>query len=473
MISMLQLHNILLTLALVTQRTYSQAPTFPGIQLCTTADIWPPGPGQALVPQAPDAELTQILNQIDTTRIQATIEKLASFGTRHTLSNQTDPTRGIGAARDWIASEMRTYAASSNGRMTITVPNYVQGPASGISKNTVISNIIATLRGSKEPNRTYVVSGHYDSRCSSSSDSISDAPGANDDASGVAVSMELARLMASHSPAATIIFAAVAGEEQGLYGSNFLATQLKAAGADVQGMLNNDIVGSSTGDDGTRAPFDIRMFTQGIPSTESSSQISDRVSIGGENDSPIRQLGRFIVEVSQNSLTNMSVHMIYRPDRFLRGGDHESFLKQGFPAVRFTEPHENFAHQHQNVRVENGVQFGDLVDFVDFDFVARVARVNGAGIWSLAQAPGTPKNVALDTRMLTNNSTLTWTSDANADGGYEIVWRATDEPFWSHVIPVGHTNTATVQLSKDNVQIGVRAVGANGFRSPAAFPFSG
>jgi hypothetical protein len=246
------------------------------------------------------------LKEIDPNRIRATIEKLVSFGTRHTLSNQTDPVRGIGAARDWIASEMRTYAASSNGRMTVTVPSYVQPPASRIPNSTVISNIVATLRGSKEPNRAYVISGHYDSRVSDVMNFVSDAPGANDDASGVAVSMELARVMASHSPAATIIFAAVAGEEQGLFGSNFLATQLKAAGVDVQGMLNNDIVGSSTGDDGTRAPFDIRMFVQGIPSTETASQTSTRVSIGGESDSPARQLGRFISEIAQNAVTNMS-----------------------------------------------------------------------------------------------------------------------------------------------------------------------
>lgn len=201
---------------------------------------------------------------------------------------------------------MRTFAALSNGRMTVTVPSYVQVPGERVPTDTVISNIVATLRGSKEPNRAYVISGHYDTRCSDPLDFTSDAPGADDDASGVAVSMELARVMASHTPAATIIFAAVAGEEQNLYGSNFLATQLKTAGVDVQGMLNNDIVGSSTGDDGTRAPFDIRMFAQGIPSTETAAQIASRVSIGGENDSPTRQLGRFVAEVAQNAVTNMS-----------------------------------------------------------------------------------------------------------------------------------------------------------------------
>ncbi|KAK0200144.1 peptidase M28 [Desarmillaria ectypa] len=414
-----------------------------------------------------------MLNEIDSARIQAIIEKLVSFGTRNTLSNQTDPNRGIGAARDWIASEMRRFAAASQGRMTVTVPSYVQGPASSIPTSTVISNIIATLRGSSDPGRVYVVSGHYDSRNSNNQNFVDDAPGADDDGSGVAVSMELARVMASHSPAATIIFAAVAGEEQGLFGSNFLAQQLKNdSTVDVQGMLDNDIVGSSTADDGTKDPFNIRMFVQGIPPTETLSQVTARVNVGGESDTPARELGRFVAEVASNDVTNMTVQMVYRPDRYLRGGDHLSFLRNGFPAVRFTEPHENFAHQHQDVRVVNGVQFGDLVEFCDFEFNARVARVNGAALWSLAQAPGTPKNVAIDTSQLTNNSTLSWTMDSDA-AGYEIVWRPTDLPSWTHVIPVGNVTRATALLSKDNVDFGVRAVGGNGYRSPAAFPFSG
>jgi len=283
--------------------------------------------------------------------------------------------------------------------------------------------------------------------------------------------MELARIMATHEPAATIMFAAVAGEEQGLFGSAFMAQTLKAAGANVQGMLNNDIVGSSTADDGTTDPFNIRMFTQGIPSTETLAQITSRVGIGGENDSRIRQLGRFVVEVASNAVTQMSVEMVYRPDRFLRGGDHLSFIAQGYPAVRFSEPHENFAHQHQDVRVVNGVQFGDLIEFCDFEFIARVGRVNGVALWSLAQAPGTPTGLTMDTSVLTNNSTLTWTQVPGV-AGYEVVWRASEDPFWEHVIPVGKVGSTTVLLSKDNAQFGVRAVGANGFKSPAAFPFT-
>ena len=268
--------------------------------------IWPSGPGSVLIPQTPDQELTEILNQIDPARIQAIIEKLVSFGTRHTASNQTDPVRGIGAARDWIAEQMRGFAAASNGRMTVSVPSFVQQPKSALTNATVVSNIVATLMGTTEPNRVYVVSGHYDSRVTNVLNGVDDAPGADDDASGVAVSMELARIMATHRPAATIMFAVVAGEEQGLFGSNFMATTLKQQGVDVQGMLDNDIVGASKGDDGTSDPFDIRMFVSGIPSSNTAAQNNALASIGGENDSPAHQLGRFVAEVSQNFVTQMN-----------------------------------------------------------------------------------------------------------------------------------------------------------------------
>ncbi|KAF8584957.1 peptidase M28 [Ramaria rubella] len=438
---------------------------------CSFTDLWPPGPGQAFTAQAPDAELQEIMSQIDPVRIQAIIEKLVSFGTRHTSSSQTDPVRGIGAARDWIAAQMRTFAAASDGHMTITVPSYVQVPANNIPNDTVISNIVATLQGSSDPNRVYVISGHYDSRVTNVLNSVDDSPGADDDASGVAVSMELARIMATHRPAATIVLAAVAGEEQGLYGSTFMAQQYLEAGADIQGMFTNDIIGSPKADNGFVDPNSIRLYAQGIPTSDTAAQAAELSSIGGENDSPARELGRFTAEVGTNSATNMSVRVVYRADRFLRGGDHEPFLDRGFPANRFTEPHENFAHQHQDVRVQDGMQFGDLTEFCDFEFIARAGRVNAAAIWSLAQAPGTPKNVILDTSVLTNNSTLTWTAGTDVGlASYEVVWRPTIEPFWTQVIPVGLTNKVTVQLSKDNVVMGVRAVGSNGFKSPAAFP---
>jgi Zn-dependent M28 family amino/carboxypeptidase len=303
-------------------------------------------------------------------------------------------------------------------------------------------------------------------------DRTSDAPGADDDASGVAVSMECARVMATRDPAATIVFMAVAGEEQNLYGSNHAASVFKQAGADIQGMLNNDIVGSSTADDGTVDRRSVRLFAQGISRPPTDADLA-LIRVDGENDTPPRELGRFLTEVATRDVTGMDVRLIYRLDRFLRAGDHLSFLQQGYPAVRFTEPHENFDHEHQDVRVENGVQFGDLPEFVDYDYVAGVARVNAAGLWSLANAPGTPRGVKVDVTHLTNDSTLTWTVDPAA-ADYEVVWRPTVEPVWTHAVSVGTTGTATLtEFSKDNVLLGVRAIGSDGKRSPAAFPLPG
>ncbi|NUT26230.1 MAG: M20/M25/M40 family metallo-hydrolase, partial [Streptomyces sp.] len=373
--------------------------------------------------QRPTRELRALLREIDPDRIEATTRKLVSFGTRHTLSVQDDPARGIGAARDWLAAELRSYAADSGGRMTVELQSYVQEPAPRIPTATRITNVIATLRGSVTPDRVHVVSGHYDSRVTDVMDATSDAPGADDDASGVAVVLELARVLAKRRPASTIVFAAVAGEEQGLYGSAYLAQQLKAAGADVQGMFTNDIVGSSTADDGTRDPYTIRLFAEGVPSSETPEQAAIRRSVGGENDSATRQLARFVRDVADNDATGMRVRVIYRRDRYRRGGDHIPFLERGYPAARFTEPAEDFAHQHQDVRVdENGKQYGDLPEFCDFDFTARVARVNAATLWTLAQAPGTPTGARIITTDLTNSTRLVWTRGTEPDlAGYEIV----------------------------------------------------
>ncbi|MFE6175403.1 M28 family metallopeptidase [Streptomyces sp. NPDC056464] len=422
--------------------------------------------------QRPGRELRALLREIDPARIEATIRTLVSFGTRHTLSVQDDPTRGIGAARDWLLAELSSCAAASGGRMTTELQSYVQQPAPRIPSPTKITNIVATLRGSVTPERVYVVSGHYDSRVTDVMDAASDAPGADDDASGVAVVLELARVMARRRPASTIVFAAVAGEEQGLYGSAHLAQTLKAAGADVQGMFTNDIVGSPTADDGTRDPYTIRLFAEGVPSSETPEQAAIRRSVGGENDSATRQLARFVRDVADNDATGMRIRTIYRRDRYLRGGDHIPFLERGYPAARFTEPAEDFAHQHQDVRVdENGKQYGDLPEFCDFGYTARVAKVNAATLWTLAQAPGTPESAKIVTSTLTNSTRLTWTRGPEPDlTGYEIVWRETTCPEWTHVVPVGDATTHEVDLSKDNVFFGVRAVNGAGLRSPVAFP---
>ena len=423
---------------------------------------------------APPPQLRSMLRDVSARNIEASIRTLAGFGTRHTLSSQDDPNRGIGAARDWIFDQFQQSAAKSDGRMTVQKQSFVQPPGPRNPTPVVVTNLVATLRGTQpeSANRVYVVSGHYDSRCTDVLNFTCDAPGADDDASGVAVSLELARVMATRKLDATIVFMAVAGEEQNLFGSTFFAQQAKAAGMDVEGMFTNDIVGSSTSDTGRRDPFTVRLFSEGVPTTETPAQAALRQSIGGENDGPSRQLARYVKEVGENSATGMHVRLIWRRDRFLRGGDQISFLQQGYAAARFTEPAENFAHQHQDVRVENGVQFGDLPEFVDFNYTARVARVNGAALWSLAMAPTAPKNARVDTTQLTNDTTLSWHANPEPDlAGYEIVWRESTAPLWEHTIPVGNVTRFTVKdLSKDNVQVGVRAVDRDGNRSPVSYP---
>jgi hypothetical protein len=441
----------------------------------TAADAAPHtvrGPGRPYRPQAPDRELRALLREVDPRRIEATVRRLAAFGTRHTLSSQTDPARGIGAAANWIFDQMTGYAAAAGGRMTVERQSFVQPVSSRIPVPTTITNLITTLRGDTAPDRIYVVTGHYDSRVTDVLNFTDDAPGADDDASGVATVLELIRVLSTRHSEATIVFAAVAGEEQGLYGSDYLARQFKDAGADVQAMFSNDIVGTGDAHDGTaNDPRTLRLFVEGVPTTETPAQASIRRSVGGENDGPSRQLGRFVAGVAGNASTGMDIRVVWRRDRYLRGSDHISFLLRGYPAARFTEPRENFNHEHQNVRVENGVQFGDLPEFCDFGYIARVAKVNAATLWSLAQAPSTPKGVFIDTTALTNASTLRWTLGTEPDlAGYEVVWRESTAPDWTHVIDVGKVATATIDLSKDNVQFGVRAVDTAGHRSPAAAP---
>ncbi|RCG27293.1 M20/M25/M40 family metallo-hydrolase [Sphaerisporangium album] len=431
-----------------------------------------PGPGRAVAPQRPDKELRRLLGEIDRRRVEATVRRLVAFGTRHTLSSQDDPVRGIGAATAWVFAQLEAVAATSGGRMTVRRQSFVQPVSPQVPTPTTITNVIATLSGDASPERVYVVSGHIDSRVTDVMNFTADAPGADDDASGVAVVMELARVFATRRTEGTLVFAVVAGEEQGLYGSAYMAAQMKAAGTDVQGMFSNDIVGASSGWDGTRPdPRTVRLFVEGVPTTETPAEASARQSVGGENDGPSRQLGRFVQEVAQNDSTGMDVRVIWRRDRYLRGSDHISFLRQGYPAARFTEPRENFAHEHQDVRVQDGVQYGDLVEFVDFDYIARVAKVNAATLWTLAQAPGTPKNLKIISAALTNDTTLRWDRGTEPDlAGYEVVWRETTAASWTHVIDVGDVTTVTIDMSKDNVQFGLRAVDTAGHRSPVAFP---
>lgn len=418
-------------------------------------------------------EIPKIVSEISAKNIEATIRKLVSFGTRNTLSEQNDPNRGIGAARDWLYAEFQKAAAQSGGRMTVEKQTFEQAKAARVPQATMLTNIVATLRGTQTEaaNRVYIVSGHYDSMCSSPTDAKCDAPGANDDASGTAAVLEMARVMAKYKFDATIVFMTVPGEEQGLLGATYFAEQAKKNNMDIEAMFTNDIIGSSLGGNGVRDPKTVRVFSEGVPSNETQQEAMTRRSVGGENDSQSRQLARFIKETTERYVPSMKVWMIYRRDRYGRGGDHQPFLERGFAAVRFTEPNENYQHQHQNVRLENGIQFGDLPQFDDFNYIANVARVNAASLAALASAPARPKNVTFPTN-LSNDTPIKWDANKEPDvSGYEIVWRDTTEATWTHSLAVGNVNTYSMKgMSKDNYFFGVRAVDQEGNRSPVTYP---
>ena len=421
-----------------------------------------------------DPVIARMLSEIDARNIERTVRKLVSFGTRNTLSAQDNPTRGIGAARDWLKDEFQKIAQGSGGRLTVELQSFEQPKAARIPEPIMITNVVATLRGAKAASaaRTYVVSGHYDSMCSSPTDALCDAPGANDDASGVAAVVEMARVMSRHDFEATIVFMAVAGEEQGLLGATYFAEQAKQKEMAIEAMFTNDIVGNTLGGNGVRDRKTVRVFSEGVPSNETTEEAATRRGTGGENDSASRQLARFIKEVGATYLPAFNVQMIYRRDRYLRGGDHIPFLERGFPAVRFCETHENYNHQHQNVRTENGLVYGDLPEFVDYPYIAEVARLNAAALATLALAPARPKEVGLLTRRLTSDTDLQWTANTDEDlAGYEIVWRETVSPVWTHARMVGNVTSYTVKgMSKDNYFFGVRAVDRQGNRSPVSFP---
>jgi hypothetical protein len=425
-------------------------------------------------PASRNREIPRIAREIDAKNIERTIRKLVSFGTRNSLSMQDDPNRGIGAARDFLYQEFLKAAEKSDGRMTVEKQSYLQEKAARVPAPTVMTNVVATLKGTQPESqkRVYVVSGHYDSMCSSPTDGKCDAPGANDDASGTAAVLEMARVMAPYQFDATIVFMAVAGEEQGLLGSTHFAELAKQNGTDVEAMFTNDIVGNTLGGNGVRDRRTVRVFSEGVPSNEKPEEANVRRGVGGENDSTSRQLARFIKEVGERYVPHMRVLMVYRRDRYLRGGDHIPFLERGFPAVRFTEPNEDYTHQHQTLRTENGIKYGDLPEHVDFGFVADVARVNAVSLATLALAPAKPKGVSVLTARLTNDTDLMWDANKEPDlAGYEIVWRETTSPVWTNSRWIGNATSYTMKgMSKDNYFFGVRAVDREGNRSPVSFP---
>ena len=424
---------------------------------------------------APDPQIAAALRQVSAPRLQANIEKLVSFGTRLTISAQ-DPAaiaagKGVGAARDWIKSEFERYSKDCGGCLEVKTDRFTEEAAERIPKATQITNVYAILKGTDPANakRIVLVTGHYDSRNSDTFDGKGDAPGANDDASGTAVSLECARVLSKLKFTATIIFLTVAGEEQGLNGSSHFAKMAKTEGWDLQAVLNNDIVG---GDKSAEQEHSVvRVFSEGVPAAATEQDLRRIRGLGGESDSGSRQVARFITEVGRAYDVGVKPVLIFRLDRYLRGGDHYSFNEQGFSAVRFTEYREDFHHQHQNVRSENGIEYGDTLKFVDFDYVAHVARLNAATLASLAAAPAPPANAHLLTKDLENDSTLTWeASPGGLATGYEVLWRGTASPEWEHVQKFGSVTRATLKLSKDNVIFAVRAVDAVGHRSLPVVP---
>ena len=429
----------------------------------------------AAAPGDPNPRIARIVSEISPARIEATIRKLASFGTRNSLSDPASDTRGVGAARRWIKAELERCARDAGGRMQVAFDTHRIESAPRIPKPTDIVNVVATLAGEQPESRDriYVVSGHYDSMPSSPTDPEKDAPGANDDASGTAVSMELACVMARHRFDATLVFMTVAGEEQGLLGARGWAGHAKDRGLDIAGMITNDIVGNTKSADGKVERGRVRLFAEGVPPTkELSEAVISALRTGGENDLPTRQLARYVKEAAERHVPAMKVDIVWRRDRYLRGGDHFPFLDAGYAALRFTEPVEDWRHQHQDVRVVDGVQYGDLPEFVDFAYVAEVARVNAAALAALALGPSVPREVEMENLRLENDTTLRWKANPEPDiAGYRIVWRETTAPFWQHARDVGNVVRETiVGVSKDNHQFGLQAYDREGNLSVVAYP---
>ncbi|MGC2818653.1 MAG: M28 family metallopeptidase [Candidatus Sulfotelmatobacter sp.] len=422
-----------------------------------------------------DSRIAAALQQVSAERIRANIEQLVSFGTRSTISAQDQSAisaeRGVGAAREWIKSEFERYAKDCGGCLEVKTDTFTEPAGERIPQPTEITNVYAVLKGTDASNakRIVLVTGHYDSRNSDIFDTKGAAPGANDDGSGTAVSLECARVLSKLKFPATIIFLTVAGEEQGLNGSQHFAKMAKDQGWDIEAALNNDIVG---GDKSAEQDHSVvRVFSEGVPAAATDQDIRRIRSLGGENDSASRELARYVDDVGHAYNAGVKPVLVFRLDRYLRGGDHYSFNQQGFAAVRFTEFREDFHHQHQNVRKENGTEYGDLAKFVDFDYVAHVARLNAATLASLASAPAPPANVHVLTKDLENDSAFTWeNSPGGLATGYEILWRATTSPEWEHAENVGNVTRATLKLSKDNVIFAVRAVDAQGHESLPVVP---
>jgi hypothetical protein len=422
---------------------------------------------QPLPELSPSPTIAGLVGAVDAGRLKQTIVQLVDFGTRNDFSETASTkTKGVFGARDWIAAQLSSIAATTNGRMTVALDTYLQPKTPRTPRAVTESSVIATLLGD-EPGRIYIMSSHFDDCDGHCTDGAGTAPGADDNASSVAAVLEAARVMAATHFRGTIVFACFDGEELGLWGSNHYARELAARHAPVLAVLNNDIIGNSVGGEGLSEPDVIRVFSEALPAGTN----VDRVNlVGSENDSPSRELSRFIAELVPVYVPGFRVRQIFRSDRFLRGGDQQSFQDAGYPAaIRFVEAHENFTHQHQDVRVEKGVQYGDLPQYIDAAYSRRATQSNVAALATLALGPAAPAGVEMLTAHLGYDSTLRWKPGSGATS-YEIVWRSTDAPQWQYAQNVGNVMQATVPVSKDDYILGVRSVGTDGLRSPAVYP---
>jgi hypothetical protein len=420
-----------------------------------------------------DPEITKMITEVKAESLENTVKKLVSFGTRHTLSDTKSKTRGIGAAQQWVKSEFDKYARESNGRLTSKIDYFtIKADGRRIAVDSQLGNVMATLKGTDATDdRVLIISGHLDSRVTDVMDSKSDAPGANDDGSGVAAMMELAKIMSKRAFPYTIHFVAVTGEEQGLYGSRHLAELAKEENWNIVAMLNNDMIGNSLSS-GTnlRDNTKVRVFSEATPYLETEDEAKMRKLTNRDNDSPSRLLARYIKTATDQYVDQLEVNLVYRNDRFLRGGDHTPFSQNGFTAVRFCEMNENFDHQHQDLRTENAVKYGDLPEFMDFEYLRKIAASNLATLANLAWAPKAPTNVGVEVKDLTNFSTLVWKAAENEKAfGYQILVRETSATNWEKTIFVTDTK-ATIPYSKDNFLFAVQAIDKLGHASLPVFP---
>jgi len=406
-----------------------------------------------------DPQIEKMVSEISKDSLESYIKKMVSFGTRSTLSTQKDPKRGIGAARNWVLSRFNEFAKASGGRMTAFIDTVTLQKQRRVDTLTLLGNVVATLKGTDpSDDRIFLISGHLDNMRSDVMDRAGDAPGANDDARGVAAVMESARIMSKYSYPATIIFIAVSGEEQGLLGAEFMAEKARKQNWNIEAVLNNDIMGSNNSNETNIINnTKIRVFSEAYSILDTSRAALIR-TLGLENDGKARQLARYVKEIGERYVDNLEVVMIYRNDRFLRGGDHTPYVNRGYAAVRITEMNENYYHQHQDVRKENGIQYGDLPEFMDFEYLRKNTGMNLCNLANLAKSPSMPQEVRVDARKLTNYTNLSWKAPKSGKvKGYYVLIRETTSPVWQKKI---FTTSTTIDLpySKDNYFFGVQSI---------------